>query len=74
MNALLVRMEDLVLLDEKMIIAGKNIVYIQILWKHQRDDEKHLEVLEDGDLVLWLLKDPKIKKANSFFHLWNGPF
>jgi hypothetical protein len=31
MNALLVRMKDLVLLDENMIIARENIDYIQIL-------------------------------------------
>jgi hypothetical protein len=46
MNALLFRMEDLVLLDEKRIITGENINYIQILWKHQKDDEKKFE---DGD-------------------------
>jgi hypothetical protein len=67
MNALLIQMEDLVFLDEKMIIAKENIVYIQIFWKRQRDDEKHLEVLENGDLVLWLLKDPKIKEGKLFF-------
>jgi hypothetical protein len=33
MNALLVQMEDLVLLDEKKIIARKNIDYIQIFKK-----------------------------------------
>jgi hypothetical protein len=60
-------MEELVLLDKKRIIARKNIVYIQIIWKHQRDDEKHLKVLEDGDLVLWFLKDPKIKEGKFFF-------
>jgi hypothetical protein len=49
MNALLFRMEDLVLLDEKRIIAGENINYIQILWKHKKYDEKHLKKFEDGD-------------------------
>jgi hypothetical protein len=39
MDALLVRMEDLILLDEKIYIARKNIDYIQILRKHHRDDE-----------------------------------
>ncbi len=34
MNALLVKMEDLVILDEKRIIARENINYIQILKKH----------------------------------------
>ncbi len=38
MNALLVRMKDLVLLDEKRIRARENIDYIQILNKYQRDD------------------------------------
>ncbi len=68
MNALLVRMEDLILLDEKRIIATKNIDYIQILRKNQRDDEKHLKKFEDGDLVLWLLKDPRIKDGKFFSH------
>jgi hypothetical protein len=48
MNALLVRMEDLVLLDEKRIITKENINYIQIIMNHQIDDEKHLKKLEDG--------------------------
>jgi hypothetical protein len=61
MNALLVQTEDLILFDEKKIIVGKNIDYIQILRKHQKDDEKHLKKFENGDLVLWLPKDPKIK-------------
>jgi len=39
MDALLVRMEDLILLDEKNI-TRKNLDYIEILRKHQRDDEK----------------------------------
>jgi hypothetical protein len=34
MNALLVRMEDLILLDEKRIITRENIDYIQIIRKH----------------------------------------
>jgi hypothetical protein len=40
MNALLDRMEDLVLFYDKNIIARKNINYIQILRKHHKDDEK----------------------------------
>jgi hypothetical protein len=67
MNALTVRIEDLILLDGKRIIARENIDYIQILRKHQRDDEKHLNKFEDGDLVLWLPKDPKIKEGKLFF-------
>jgi hypothetical protein len=31
---------NLVMLDEKRIIVGENIEYIQILKKHQKDDEK----------------------------------
>jgi hypothetical protein len=58
-------MEDLVLFNEKKIVVGKNIDYIQIFRKHQRDDEKHLKIFGDGDLVLWLPKDPKIK-GNKF--------
>jgi hypothetical protein len=42
-------MEDLVLLAEKMIIAGENINYIQTLIKHQRNNEKWLNTFEDGD-------------------------
>jgi len=67
MNALLVRMEDLVLLAEKRIIAGENINYIQTLRKHQINNEKWLKIFEDGDMVLWLPKDPKIKKVKFFF-------
>ncbi len=66
-------MEDLVLLDEKKIVARENINYIQILRKHQRDDEKHLKKFEDGDLVLWLLEDPKIKEGKFLFP-WIGLF
>jgi hypothetical protein len=58
MNALLVQMEDLFLFDEKKIIIGKNIDYIRILRKHQKDNEKHLNIFKDGNLVLWLSKDP----------------
>jgi hypothetical protein len=36
MNALLIQMEDLVLLDEKRIIARENIDYIQIFLKIRR--------------------------------------
>ncbi len=39
MNALLVQMEDLVMFDEKRIIEVENIDYIQIIRKHQKDDE-----------------------------------
>jgi len=49
-NALLVRMKDLVLLDEKRIVT---ILYPNI-FKNQKDDEKHLRIFENGDLVLWL--------------------
>jgi hypothetical protein len=73
MNALLVRMEDLVLFDEKNIIVGENINCIQILRRHQRDDQKHLKNFEDGDLMLWLPKDPKIKEGKFLFP-WIGPF
>jgi hypothetical protein len=60
-------MEDLVIFDEKIIIIGENIDFIQLIKKHKKDDEKHLKRFEDGDLMMWLLKDPKIKKENSFF-------
>lgn len=68
-NALLVRMKDLVLLDEKRIVT---ILYPNI-FKNQKDDEKHLRIFENGDLVLWLWKDRKIKKEKFFFP-WSGPF
>jgi hypothetical protein len=61
MNALLIQMEYLVLLDEKRIITRENIDYVHILRKHQRDDEKHLKTFKDGDLMLWLQRDPKNK-------------
>jgi hypothetical protein len=32
-----------------------------------------LKVFEDGDLVLWLPKDPEIEKENFLFP-WIGPF
>ncbi len=73
MNALLIQMEDLVQLDEKRIIPGENIDYIQIPRKHQRDEEKHLKKFEDGDLVLRLPKDPKIKER-KFVFLWTSLF
>jgi len=57
-NALLIQMEYLVIFDEKRIVVGENIDYIQILWKHKKNDEKHLKVFEDGDLVLQLPKNP----------------
>lgn len=65
MDALLVRMEDLILLDEKNI-TRKNLDYIEILRKHQRDDEKQLKKFKDGDFVLWFPKDPKIKEIIFF--------
>ncbi len=67
MNAWLVWMEDLLILNEKRIVVGSNIEFIQIIWKHKRDDEKHLKVFEDGDFVLWLPKDPKIKEGKFLF-------
>jgi hypothetical protein len=73
MNALLVQMENLVMLDEKKVIIGKNINYIHIFRKYQRDDEKHLKKFEDGDLMLWLPKDLKIKERKFLFP-WIGPF
>jgi hypothetical protein len=42
-------------------MTRENIDYIQIPRKHQRDDDKHLKTFKDGDLVLWLPKDPKNK-------------
>jgi hypothetical protein len=66
-------MENLVLFDEKNIIVGKNIEYIQILRKHQIYDKKHLKTFKDGDLVLWLPKDPKIKEGKFLFP-WTGLF
>jgi hypothetical protein len=73
MNALLVRMRDLVIFDEKRIVVRENIDYIQILKKYQRDDEKHSRIFEDGDLVLWLREDQKIKEGKFLFP-WIGPF
>ncbi len=32
-----------------------------------------LKIYEDGDSVLWFLKDQKIKKG-KFLFLWTGPF
>ncbi len=58
---------------KKRIITRENIDYIQILKKHQRDDEKKLKKFEDGDLVLWLPKDPEIKERKFLFP-WIGPF
>ncbi len=51
MNVLLIQMEDFILFNDKIIIVGENIDYIQILKKHQRDDEKQLKKFKDGDLV-----------------------
>ncbi len=40
------------LFDEKRIMVGENIAYIQIFRKHKRDDETHFKIFEDWDLVL----------------------
>jgi hypothetical protein len=66
-------MEALILLNEKRILAQENVDYIQILRMHHRDDEKHLKRFEDGNLVLWLPKDPKINEGEFFFP-WTSPF
>jgi hypothetical protein len=54
-------------------MTRENIDYIQIPRKHQRDDDKHLKTFKDGDLVLWLPKDPKIKEGKFLFP-WTGLF
>jgi hypothetical protein len=38
---------------------------IQIIKKHQKDDEIVLKIFEDGDTMLWLPKDPKIKEGKK---------
>jgi hypothetical protein len=47
--------------------------YIQIFQRHKKGDKKHLKVFEDGDLVLWFPKDPKIKEGKFLFP-WTNPF
>jgi hypothetical protein len=56
-------MKDLVIFDEIIIIIGKNIDFIQEIKKHKKDDEFFFKRFEDVDLVMWLLKDPKIKEG-----------
>jgi hypothetical protein len=60
------------MIDEKRIIVRENIDYIQIIRKHKRGDDKHFKRFEDGDLVMWLPKDPKIKEGKFFFS-WASP-
>jgi hypothetical protein len=57
----------LVLLDEKWFIDGKMMNCIWMLKKHQQNDDKHLKFLKEGDLVLWLPKDLKIKEGKLKF-------
>jgi hypothetical protein len=64
-------MENLVIFDGKNIIIGKNIDYIQIIRKHKKDDEFFFKRFEDGDFVMWLLKDPKIKEG-KFLFMWTS--
>jgi hypothetical protein len=68
-NALLIPMKYLVLLKEN-IIARKNMSYIQLLWKQQQDDEKNLEYFQEGELVLWLPKNPKLRGKNLISLGW----
>jgi hypothetical protein len=51
----------------KKIIARKNMSYIQLLWKHQQDDEKNLKFFQEGELVLGLPKDPKLREKKFNF-------
>jgi hypothetical protein len=62
-------MEDLVIFDEKIIIIGEDIDFIKVIKINKKDDEKHFKRFEDGDLVMRLLKDPKIKGKFLFFGL-----
>jgi hypothetical protein len=40
--------------------------YIQLLHKGQHDDEKKLKGFVEGNFVLWMLKDKKIKTCLSW--------
>jgi hypothetical protein len=51
----------------KKIIAGKYMSYIQLSWKRQQDDEKNLKFFREGKLILWLSKDPQIRKISFNF-------
>jgi hypothetical protein len=60
-QAIHVRMEDLVQLDEERWCAGENINHIQLLRKENLDAKRKLINICEGDLTLWVPKTTKIK-------------
>jgi hypothetical protein len=53
--------------QEKILIISRYFENIKKMMKNT------LKIYEDGDSVLWFLKDQKIKKG-KFLFLWTGPF
>ncbi len=53
-------MEDLALLDKNEFMQKKMMDNIWLSKNHQ-DNEKKFKTFQDGDLMLWLPKDLKIK-------------
>ncbi len=63
MATLLVKMEDLALIDEIQWEANNNMDCTYNLQKEQCDHGQKMKVFEKGNLVLWMPKDEKIKSG-----------
>jgi hypothetical protein len=56
-------MEDLALLDKNDFLQ-KTLMDNIWLSKNHQDNEKKIKIFKDGNLMLWLHEDPKIKEGN----------
>ncbi len=66
-------MEHLFRLDETCWQVKENINHIQLLSKTQKDEKGKIKSFKEGELVLWMPKDTKIK-GGKFTLPWKGPF
>jgi hypothetical protein len=66
-QAIHVKMEHLIRLDEEHWCVGENINHIQLLQKENWNEKGKLKNICEGDLVLWMPKSTKIKLP------WKGP-
>jgi hypothetical protein len=72
-QAIHVRMEDFIWLDEERWCVGENINHIQLLRKKTWDEKEKLKNICEGDLVLWMPKSIKIKGGKFKIPL-KGPY
>jgi hypothetical protein len=72
-QAIHVRMEDPIQLDEKHWRVGDNINHIQLLQKENWDEKGKFKNICEGDLILWMPKSTKIK-GGKFKLPWKGPY